>query len=305
MDKDYKKLLQKQSYEFLGEHSALKVCTWTKKSITGEGTCYKEKFYGIKAHLCAQISTTVNFCDMDCIFCWRERHNSPFGKIDEPKDILKNIPAAQKRMTSGLGGHKNVDQTLWKEANQPKHIAISLTGETLYYPKLNEFIKEAHNQNYTTFIVSNGQLPEVLEKLEQPTQLYLSLDAPNETLFKKIDKPMRKNAWERLMKSLSLLKNFKRTCIRATLIRHYNMTKPEQWAQILEDSNPMFIEVKGFMLLGASRNKLTMDNMPYHEEVRDFAKQITEHCDYKIIDEQPESRVVLLMKKDINRKLQL
>ena len=296
MDQAYKALLQKQSYEFLGNHSALKICTWTKKSITGEGTCYKEKFYGINSHLCAQISTTVNFCDMDCIFCWRERHNSPFGKIDTPKDILNNIPKAQKKMTSGLGGHKNVDKTLWKAANKPIHIAISLTGETLYYPKLNEFIKEAHKQNYTTFVVSNGQLPEVLEKLEPPTQLYISLDAPNETLFKKIDLPSRKNAWQRLMKSLKILNCFKRSCIRVTLIRHLNMTQPEAWAKILQESSPKFIEVKGFMLLGASRDKLTMDNMPYHEDVLKFAKELCKLTKYKITNQKKESRVVLLEK---------
>lgn len=303
MDKEYQKLLKKQSYKFLGEHSALKVCTWTRKSISNKGVCYKEKFYGIKSHLCAQISTTLNFCDMDCIFCWRKRHNSEFGKIDDPKEILDKIPEAQRIMLSGLGGLTGASLKKWKESSKPKHIAISLTGETLYYPKLSEFVEEAHKQNYTTFIVTNGQLPEVLEKLEEPTQLYISLDAPNEELFNIIDKPMRKNAWDRLMQSLQLLKRFKRSCIRITLIRKYNMVYPEQWAKIIEESDPKFVEVKGFILIGESRNKLRLEHMPFHEEIKEFAKQICEHCSYKIIDEQIESKVVLLMKEDKDRIL--
>lgn len=304
MNKDYKQLLKQQGYEFLGEHSALKICTWTKKSITNQGTCYKEKFYNIKSHLCAQISPTVNFCDMDCTFCWRERHNSPFGKIDQPEQILNNIPKAQKKQLSGLGGHKKVNKIKWKESDKPNQLAISLSGETLYYPKINKLIKEAHKRNYTTFVVTNGQLPEVIKKLEPPTQLYISLDAPNETLFKQIDKPMRKNAWKRLMQSLQLLKKFKRSCIRITLIRNMNMKYPEQYAEIITKSNPKFVEAKGFMLIGEARHKLTVKNMPYHKEVKEFTKQITKYCDYKIIDEQPESRVILLMKQDKDRKLQ-
>jgi len=303
MDKDYKKLLRKQSYSFLGEHSALKVCTWTRKSISNKGVCYKEKFYGIKSHLCAQISTTLNFCDMDCIFCWRKRHNSEFGTIDQPKDVLDKIPEAQRKMISGLGGLQGANLRKWKDASKPKHLAISLTGETLYYPKLSEFIKEAHKLNYTTFIVTNGQLPEVLEKLEEPTQLYISLDAPNEELFKIIDQPMRKNAWGRLIQSLKLLKRFKRSCIRITLIREYNMVQPEQWAKILEESSPKFVEIKGFTLIGESRNRLRIENMPFHKEVKEFAEEISKHCSYKFIDEQPESKVVLLMKEDKDRKI--
>ena len=38
--------------------------------------------------------------------------------------------------------------------------------------------------------------------------------------------------------------------------------------------------------------------MPLHEEIRAFANQICKYCGYKIIDEQKESRVVLMMKKD-------
>jgi tRNA wybutosine-synthesizing protein 1 len=57
------------------------------------------------------------------------------------------------------------------------------------------------------------------------------------------------------------------------------------------------------MFVGASRQRLSIENMPRHHEVREFAQQICDHCDYKIIDEQPSSRVVLLMKKDFDGRI--
>jgi tRNA wybutosine-synthesizing protein 1 len=299
MDEAYKKLLLKQQYRFLGEHTTLKICGWTKKSISNKGTCYKEQFYGIRAHQCVQMSPATNICNFDCLICWRKRHNEPFTTLDDPKEILSKIPTAQYNLLSGLGGFEETDQTKWKESATPKHIAISLTGEATLYPKLNEFIKESHKANYSTFLVTNGSTPKVLETIEPPTQLYISLDAPNEELFLKIDRPENKSSWKDLMKSLDILKNIKtRTAIRVTLIKNYNIVEPENYAKIIEDSAPLFVEVKSYMSLGESRQRLEREDMPSHEEIRNFSEEICKHCDYKIIDEHPRSRVTLLMKED-------
>jgi tRNA wybutosine-synthesizing protein 1 len=48
------------------------------------------------------------------------------------------------------------------------------------------------------------------------------------------------------------------------------------------------------MFLGGSRQRLTMDNMPSHEEVKEFAEKISEETGYRIADEKEDSRVVLL-----------
>ena len=59
------------------------------------------------------------------------------------------------------------------------------------------------------------------------------------------------------------------------------------------------------MFVGASQEKLQIENMPRHEEIVEFAKEICKHCEYKIIDEHKPSRVVLLMKEDFpERKMQ-
>lgn len=302
MDPKYKLLLEKQQYEFCGDHSAVKTCTWTKKSIRGEGVCYKEKFYGIRCHRCLQMAPSVNFCGLDCIFCWRERHDEPYKVIDDPKLIVKKSIEAQKKLLVGFYGNEKANKKILDEAMNPKHVAISLSGEPLTYPKISELVEEYHKAGFTTFIVTNGQYPKIMKKMTLPTQLYVSLDAPNKELLFTIDRPKDKEkSWQNLMESLDVLKNLKgktRTTLRVTMIKGMNDVHPEQYAELLEKSDADFVEVKGYMYVGASRERLQMENMPLHSEVKEFAEEIIKHCDYKIIDEQVESRVVLLVKED-------
>jgi tRNA wybutosine-synthesizing protein 1 len=297
----YKRLLEKQQYEFIGDHSAVKICTWTKKSLRDEGVCYKEKFYGIKSHRCCQMSVTVNYCDMDCIYCWREHYNEPFTDIDNPEELIDTARRAQQKLLSGFGGLDKVNRQKLEEAQHPNQFAISLTGETLYYPHLSEFIRLLKQRNFSSFVVTNGMLPDKLDKIEPPTQLYLSIDAPDKELQQQLCKPIHKDSWERLLKSLDILKRLKdktRTCIRFTAIKGMNMISPEKYAHLINLAEPHFVEVKAYMFVGASRLRLSMENMPRHHEVREFAEQICKHSGYKIIDEQEASRVVLLMKED-------
>ncbi|MBN1646318.1 4-demethylwyosine synthase TYW1, partial [Candidatus Woesearchaeota archaeon] len=165
MDKAYKSLLERQGYRFTGEHSSIKICEWTKKSLTGKGVCYKQKFYGIKSHQCCQCSVVTNFCDLDCIYCWRKRNNSPFGKIDDPKQVIENSIKAQRKLLEGYYGNAKADKQLLDEAKNPTNFAISLTGEMLYYPLLSEFLKELHDRGCWSFLVTNGMVPEAMHNL--------------------------------------------------------------------------------------------------------------------------------------------
>ncbi|MBW2997432.1 4-demethylwyosine synthase TYW1 [Candidatus Woesearchaeota archaeon] len=302
----YKKLLEKQQYEFIGNHSAVKICTWTKKSLRNEGVCYKEQFYGIKSHRCCQLSVTVNYCDMDCVYCWRDHYNEPFTDIDNPKELISKAIEAQRKLLSGFGGLDKVNKEKFQQAQDPNQFAISLTGETLYYPHLSEFIKEIKQHGGSSFVVTNGMLPDIIQNLEPPTQLYLSIDSPNKELQEQICKPLHKDSWERLLKSLDILKTLKpktRTCLRITLIKDMNMIKPENYAKLISSAEPHFVEVKAYMFVGASRLKLLMENMPLHEDIKGFAAEIAKHCGYRLIDEHPASRVVLLMKQDFPERI--
>ena len=183
-----------------------------------------------------------------------------------------------------------------RECKDPNNAAISLAGEPMLYPLINDLITEFKKQRFTTFLVSNGMTPYRLENLNtEPTQLYISLDAPNEKIYQELCQPQLKKGWEKLNKSLDLLNSFNcRTVLRMTCVKDYNMTLPEEYAKMINRSNPDFVEVKAYMYVGSSRKRLILDNMPNFSEIQDFANSVAELCNMKIINESQESRVVLL-----------
>lgn len=310
LSKEFIRLLENQQYGFVGAHSAVKICAWTKKSILNRGVCYKEKFYGIRSHRCCQITPSIGFCQNRCEICWRPVEYTIGEKmdfdVDEPKKIVEGSVKQQRKLLSGFGGNENADPKKLKEAQIPMHYAISLAGEPTIYPKLNELIQELHKEKKSTFVVTNGMLPETLQKIEPPTQLYVSIDAPTEELLKKIDRSTLSDAWKRLNKSMEVLKELKkktRTALRITLVKGKNMVYPEKYAELIKKAEPDFVEVKAYMWVGASQQRLAIENMPLHNEVVEFSKKIAKHAGMKIIDEQPESRVVLLMKEDTKGRI--
>ena len=307
---DEKEKLEKQQYGFAGEHTAVKICTWTKKSLRDEGVCYKQKFYGIRSHLCCQMSPSVGYCQNRCIMCWREmeltKGHEMEGPVDDPEEIINKSIKAQVKLLSGFGGNDKVNMKKLGEAIEPMHFAISLTGEPTIYPELNQLISKLHERGKSTFVVSNGMLPEKIKNIKPPTQLYVSVDAPNKELFQQIDRPVLDDGWERLMQTLYNLRELRqktRTTLRFTLIKGMNMEDPKGWAEKITLSEPMFVEVKAYMFVGSSRLRLTIENMPRHHEVKEFAEKICQQSGYKIIDEKEESRVVLLMKEDDPRRV--
>ena len=307
---ELKNLLKKQHYEFAGEHTAVKICEWVKRDLRDEDVCYKSQFYGIRTYLCCQMSPAINFCSHSCIFCWRPLEYNlgvKFKPKDDPKDIIDNCIKAQIKKLNGFWGNKKVNRKKLKEAQMPKHFAISLSGEPTFFKKLPELIKELKKRKITSFLVTNGTNPAMLKKLlekrAQPTQFYMTLPAPDEKTYKKACSPLIKDGWKKILQSLKLLKRFKRNVIRLTLVKNINMIKPEQYADLIKKSNPKFVEVKAYMFVGSSRQRLSLENMPRHNEVVDFAKKVAELSGYKIIDEKENSRVVLLMKEDFKGRV--
>ena len=122
--------------------------------------------------------------------------------------------------------------------------------------------------------------PEVLEKLDKenalPTQLYMSLDAPDKKTWKKIDIPLIPDFWERVLGSLKTMSKLKtRKVLRMTLVREWNDFDAKGYADLIRRSGEdTMIEVKSYMHLGPARKRLSKKNMLDHEEVRIFAKKI-------------------------------
>ena len=300
-----RKLLLHQKYKLFGNNGAAKLCHWTKNSIRGEGACYKERFYGISSHRCLQMTPCVDSCTHQCLFCWRATQftQTEVNDPDDPEFIIDEAIKAQRKMLSGFGGFEGTDKQKLKEAQSPNQVAISLSGEPAIYPYLPELIEEFHKRDFTTFVVSNGTVPEMIEKIK-PTQLYITLPAPNKEIYKKTCNPLIKDGWEKLNKSLEIMadksrkgrRNGERTVIRLTLVKGLNMKDPNGYAKLIEKASPLFIEVKGYMAIGFSRQRLGPEFMPTHQEVKEFAESIAEGTGYILTDEQEASRVVLLTK---------
>jgi len=246
------------------------------------------------------------YCTQKCLFCWRAQSGDHRIKWDElklpawdsPEEIVEESVKAQLKILSGYKGNFETNQKKFKEALTPRHAAISLTGEPTLYKHIGELIQAFHRRGFTTFLVSNGTAPSVLAKLsEEPTQLYISVCAPDEETFKHVCRPQIPKAWEKLNQTLELLPSFKcPTVIRITLVRGSNMRNIKGYAKLIEKANPTYIEPKAYMHVGFSRLRLGYEYMPSHPEIHKFATQIAKETGYNTIDESQESRVVLLSK---------
>jgi len=294
-----KQKLEKIGYRFVGRNSAIKVCEWTREAIRGKNFCYKQKFYRIQSHRCLQLSPTVFSCTHNCLYCWRtlKFKKELKGKIDKPEDILNKAIEEQKRILQGFWGG-NSDKAKLREAENPNQVAISLVGEPCLYPKLPDFVDLIKSRNMTAFLVSNGTIPEMIEKLleHQPTSMYITLPAPDEEIYKKTCNPLIKDGWKRILESLSLLKEFDRSVIRLTLAKNLNMINPKEYAKLIEEASPDFLELKAFMPVGGAVERLPYESMPRHNEIREFAQEIHKNSSYKIKNEKEDSRVVLMTK---------
>lgn len=297
-----KSILHKEGYRIVGknQHSAVKICRWTKEALRHGRHCFK-RWYGVESHRCLQCTTWLA-CLNRCLYCWRSIR--PLGpdpektQVDDPLEIIEEAIKQQRLLLSGFKGYEKIDIKKWKEAQNPNNVALSLIGESLLYPKLSELLEEFHKRKFTSFLVTKGTLPERLAKLsEEPTNLYISVCAPDKETYEKIDMPLTPKSWEKQMKSLELMRSFScNKVIRITLVKGWNMKDPEKYVKLIEKAEPNFIEPKAYMWVGESQKRLPKDAMPSMEEVREFAKKLADASGYKIKDEDLSSRVVLLAK---------
>jgi len=300
MKKELRRILEKQHYAIVGKHSGVKLCHWMRQSLLFNRECYKQMFYGIKSHRCLQMTSAINQCTQMCLFCWRHQGftEKEISEMDEPKYILDKSIEAQRRLITGFKGDERCNQKKWKEANEPNMVACSLSGEPTLYPRLGEFFEECHKKNMTTFLVTNGTNPELLRNLDPlPKQLYVSVVAPNQDVYKKICSPLISDGWERLNQTLELLSSLNtRTVIRHTLVQGWNMDEKyiKEYAKLVEKASPLFIEPKGYVFVGSSRKRMNLSNMPSHDNVRHFGEKLADSLGYELAMEKPDSRVVLL-----------
>lgn len=298
--------MKKQGYHFIGTLGVVKRCHWTREALVNKRFCYKCLWYGIESHRCIQMSPLAAWCWLRCMHCWRlqpedigmhwDETRPPV--IDDPEVIVEESIRVQRQIISGYKGNPRVDPAMFEEAMNPKHVAISLTGEPTLYPRLGELIKEYHKRGMTTFLVTHGVRPDILSSLnEEPSQLYISLEAWNKEKFLEFNRPIVPRAWELVMETLKLLPSFScPTVYRLTIVKGFNDSEEalKGFAKLIEIGNPTYVEVKAYMYVGSSRTRLQPSNMPKHEEIRSLAKKLSELTGYMLLSESVPSRIVLL-----------
>ena len=303
-----KSKLQKAKYGVFN-HSAVELCHWTKKSFADQGDCYKHKFYGISTHRCMEMTPTAMNCENRCVYCWRPTEfydtlEMPPELVDEPDAIVENLIEERRKLIVGFYGDARNNKKKIDESLLPAHYAISLSGEPTMYPKLPQLIKYLKSLKATKsiFLVTNGQEPEMLQKLADedalPTQLYLSTNASNRKMFYRINRPRHNDAWERWMKSLRFLADVNtRTVLRMTLIRDYNdnLQFVNEFAEMMLQGDPHFIELKSYMHIGMSTKRLKENNMLDMGEIQKFSSELCDKIpEFSIMDESEISRIVVL-----------
>lgn len=276
--------LTKQGYTIVGSHSGVKICRWTKSALRGRGSCYKYSFYGIASHQCMETTPSLS-CSNKCVFCWRHGTN-PVGttwrwKVDPPEMIFDGVKAGHYKKIKMMRGVPGVRAERFAEAMRIRHCALSLVGEPIFYPHINEFTAMLHKEHISSFLVCNAQHPDQLATLKPVTQLYVSIDASNKDSLRKIDRPLHRDFWERFQRCLEILreKRFQqRTVFRLTLVKGFNIEdEAEGYADLVEKGLPCFVEVKGVTYCGTSSSAgagLTMQNVPFYEEVCTFVEAL-------------------------------
>ncbi|KAI0852968.1 radical SAM superfamily-domain-containing protein [Daldinia vernicosa] len=301
--------LTKQGYSIVGSHSGVKICRWTKSALRGRGSCYKFSFYGIASHQCMETTPSLS-CSNKCVFCWRHGTN-PVGTtwrwvVDPPEMIFDGVKAGHYKKIKMLRGIPGVRAERFAEAMRIRHCALSLVGEPIFYPHINEFLALLHGERISSFLVCNAQHPEQLAALKAVTQLYVSIDASNKESLRKIDRPLHRDFWERFQRCLDILreKRFRqRTVFRLTLVKGFNVEdEVEGYADLVEKGLPCFVEIKGVTYCGTSSSAgagLSMANVPFYAEVTEFVtaldKKLRERgLKYGIAAEHAHSCCVLI-----------
>lgn len=315
MPKELRGIMEKQGYHFVGKHSAIKSCGYTISSMKNGGkTCYKHQFYGIRSWRCMQ-STPAIGCNLSCAFCWRiipdeigidwnELNALGSSKWDDPDSIVEGLIAEHRKLVSGFKGDENVDMKRWLESRDPAHVALSLTGEPLFYPMMSKLLDAFHRRGISTFLVTNGTMVNALKALTSlPTQLYVSVQAPDENVYAKTVRPKSLNAsWDNFNRFIEIFSTLNtRRVFRLTLVKDLNMINPEGYAALIRKGNPHYVEVKGFSFIGGARGEsrgLAYSSMPLKEEILDFAKRIADASGYVLKDYHEHSKVALLCRDE-------
>lgn len=237
------------------------------------------------------------------LMCSWRHHTNPVGKewrwqVDNPEMILENGIANHRKMINEMRGVPGVLPERLTEANTVRHCALSLVGEPIMYPHINQFVKLLHEENISSFLVTNAQFPDRIRDMDPVCQLYVSIDASTQESLKAVDRPLFPDFWERFIGSLEALKGkLQRTVYRMTLVKTFNMKEVVEYAKLVRIARPTFIEIKGMTFCGKNNaSGITLRDVPLHQEVKAFGEQLCQYLDgtYQLACEHAHSCCILI-----------
>lgn len=182
-----------------------------------------------------------------------------------------------------------------------RHCALSLVGEPIIYPRINEFLDALHAKGISSFMVTNAQFPQQMETLRPCTQLYISIDGADKDELKAVDRPLFGDFYERFLTCIDMLRAKKqRTVFRLTLVNGWNDAQLGKYVELVRRGRPDFIEIKGVTYCGDSKaSPLTIKHCPYHAQVREYCLRMAEQLDgYDVACEHAHSNCVLIASHD-------
>ena len=203
---------------------------------------------------------------------------------------------AVNNITSIIHPYQQIRSEMEELYAQGIRILFLCGGETFLWrdqgKSVNDLVREAKEMGFLIVnIVTNGTFPHVLRDLDPlPTQLYISLDAPNEDIYRKLCLPKTSTGWQKLMETVDLLPSLDTRIVgRHTLVKGYNLGYEEEYAALDLRGEVDFIEPKGYVFVGYSRERLSMDNMPSFDDIRAFAARIRARSSSDTEDSSPAS----------------
>jgi len=335
---DVRDKLRKMNYALVGGTSAVQVCRWTKNSLRGDRGCWKEKFYGVSSAGCCQMSPAVMWCENKCLHCWRPIEmnlGTELPMVDSPAFILDGIVVSRKKLLMGFKGREGIDLEKLEKALVPSLFTMSLSGKATLYPRLGEMFAEIRRRGAVSFLVTNGLNPSVLRNLSSlPTQLTISMNAPNEGLFFSFNRCCLKDGWEGFLDSLDVmcaLKGRVRRAIRLTLVKGKgsqsadgstsldgssfcdgdldsltNMSDENvsEYVGLIRKAEPDFVHVKGFKSIGYARGRLGYDRQVWFDGVKEYALKLLKGLDgYEVVGEDERCCVVVLGRRGVELRI--
>lgn len=275
------------------------VCHWAKRAIQGEGTCYKHAFYGIPSHQCLELAIAPNACNLDCAYCWRnlEKPKKSGLRLVEVPGYIDKLIALRAQKISGFGNQEGLDPSVREESLNPRFWTISYSGEPALSPDLPRLVADLKGRGIKVLVVTNGTRPEGIDALaaNPPDQLYLSLCGYDEASFGIISNPKEKGLWQKVGLSIQALKRIQcRLAFRITLIREFNLGAMGQFAPLIGEGRPEFVELKAYAHMGQSIHRMLFSSAPPFRMVQEAARELAQKTGYLVAAEQERGGAVLL-----------